>query len=79
MHRMVGVTPGAHVLLHAHGERAVKALLGLVDGMEGYGIDPCTASAADWGAVGHRLAAGEARLRYTPERPTARTVREVLG
>lgn len=69
--RVVGVVPGARILLCADGEFRVKAVLAVIDGIEALGIDPITVAVTYWRTVGNRLAARQPLPEYTPERHAA--------
>lgn len=69
--RIPGVQPGARLLLHAEGERAVRAVLERIDGIEALGIAPVAVSPAYWRTLGNRLAARLPLPDYTAERHTA--------
>nr|WP_321272762.1 DUF2840 domain-containing protein [Alcaligenes faecalis] len=69
--RVRGVAPGAHILLHAQGERRVKDTLGWLDDMAAAGVDLARVSPAYWRAVHNRLAARMALPPYTAERQDA--------
>ncbi|MEW9570254.1 DUF2840 domain-containing protein [Rhodanobacter sp. Si-c] len=57
MQRIPGVWPGARLLLHAEGERPVRAVLERIDTIEAHGIAACDVSPAYWRALGRRLGA----------------------
>jgi hypothetical protein len=69
--RIAGVEPGAHLLLHAEGHRAVRAVLAQIDAIEAQGIAPAAASPAYWRTLGNRLAARMPLPEYTAERHAA--------
>lgn len=69
--RIPGVKPGARLLLHAEGERQVRAVLACIDAIEALGIAPTDASPAYWRTLGNRLAAREPLPPYTAERHAA--------
>jgi hypothetical protein len=68
--RIPGVQPGAHLLLHAEGEPAVRAVLAQLDAIEAQGIAPANVSPAYWRTLGNRLAARLSLPAYTAERHT---------
>lgn len=76
--RISGVVPGARILLRAEGERQVKAVLVVIDGIETSGIDPCAVAVTYWRTVGNRLAARQPLPEYTPERHAAHVARGAL-
>ncbi len=69
--RIPGVLPGAHLLLHAEGELAVRAVLARIDAIEALGIAAIDVSPAYWRTLGNRLAARLAVPEYTAERHAA--------
>lgn len=56
MQRIPGVRPGACLLLHAEGERPVRAVLECIDAIETHGTSACDVSPAYWRTLGRRLA-----------------------
>jgi len=76
--RVRGVAPGAHILLHAQGERRVKDMLGWLDDMAAAGVDLARVSPAYWRTVHNRLAARMALPPYTAERQGAYSSRRRL-
>ncbi|AGH83627.1 DUF2840 domain-containing protein [Ralstonia pseudosolanacearum] len=69
--RIPGVLPGAHLLLHAEGEPAVRAVLAQLDAIEAQGIAPADVSTAYWRTLGNRLAARLPLPAYTAKRHAA--------
>ena len=69
--RIPGVRPGAHLLLHAEGELAVRAVLERIDAIEALGIATIDVSPAYWRTLGNRLAARLPLPEYTAERHAA--------
>ena len=69
--RIPGVQPGARLLLHAEGGRAVRAVLERIDAIEALGIAPVGVSPAYWRTLGNRLAARLPLPEYTAERHAA--------
>jgi len=69
--RIPGVLPGAHLLLHAEGEPAVRAVLAQIDAIEAQGIAPADVSPAYWHMLGNRLAARLPLPVYTAKRHVA--------
>jgi len=55
--RIPGVQPGARLLLHAEGEKQVRAVLERIDAIEAQGIAPTAVSIAYWRTLANRLAA----------------------
>lgn len=71
MQRISGVRPGAQLLLHAEGERSVRAVLQAIDAIEAQGIRPADVSPAYWRTLGNRLAARRPLPTYTAARHAA--------
>ena len=69
--RVIGVTPGARILLLADGEQQVKLVLALVDAIEAAGMDASTVGVTYWRTVGDRLAARQPLPAYTAEQHAA--------
>ena len=69
--RIPGVLPGAHLLLHAEGEPAVRAVLTQLDAIDAQGIAPADVSPAYWHTLSNRLAARLPLPEYTTERHAA--------
>jgi hypothetical protein len=76
--RIVGIEPGARLLLCAGGEHQVKAVLQQIDAIEALGIDPAAVSPAYWRTLGNRLSARLPLPAYTVERHAAYLAGEVL-
>jgi Protein of unknown function (DUF2840) len=76
--RMSGVQPAARILLRADGQKPVKAVLCLIDGIEALGLDPAAVAVTYWCMVGNRLAARQPLPDYTIERHAAYLAREAL-
>lgn len=55
--RIPGVQPGVRLLLHAEGERRVRAVLERIDAIEARDIAATNVSPAYWHTLGNRLAA----------------------
>lgn len=66
-----GVQPGARLLLHAEGDKTVRAVLARIDAIEALGIAPADASPAYWRTLGNRLAARQPLPDYSAERHAA--------
>ena len=77
--RIPGVRPGARLLLHAEGARAVQLVLPLIDAVEGQGIAPADVSPSYWRMLGNRLAAHALLPVYTAERHAAWLVGRALS
>jgi len=71
MQRISGIRPGARLLLHAEGERKVRAVLAQIDTIEALNLDPAGVSPAYWRTLGNRLAARLPLPDYTRERHAA--------
>ncbi|GAB2468724.1 DUF2840 domain-containing protein [Comamonas humi] len=69
--RIPGVQPGARLLLHAEGEKSVRAVLQRIDAIEAQGIEPVGVSPAYWRTLANRLAARLPLPEYTAERHAA--------
>ncbi len=69
--RIPGVQPGAHLLLHAEGEKKVRAALQNIDTIEALGLVPVDVSPAYWRTLGNRLTVGLPLPEYTAERHAA--------
>lgn len=69
--RIPGVQPGAHLLLHAEGDKAVRTVLQRIDAIEALGIAPAAVSPAYWRTLANRLAARLPLPDYTAERHAA--------
>ncbi|MNZ79587.1 hypothetical protein D3C78_981940 [compost metagenome] len=69
--RIPGVQPGAHLLLHAEGEKKVRAVLQNIDAIEALDFVPSDVSPAYWRTLSNRLAVGQPLPEYTAERHAA--------
>ena len=76
--RILGIQPGARLLLHAEGEQQVQSVLPQIDAIEALGIDPTAVSPAYWRTLGNRLSARLPLPAYTVERHAAHLAGEVL-
>lgn len=76
--RIVGIKPGARLLLCAEGERQVQSVLPQIDAIEALDIDPVSVSPAYWLMLGNRLSARLPLPAYTAERHAAYLAGEVL-
>lgn len=79
MQRIPGVEPGAALLLHAEGQRQVRAVLSQVDAIETLGMDPVDVSPAYWRMLHRRLDAGMPLPAYTAEQHAAWLAGRVLS
>lgn len=71
MQRVRGIRPGAHLLLNAEGERAVRAVLARIDAIEALAIAPPDVSPAYWRLLHNRLAARQPLPDYDTDRHAA--------
>lgn len=69
--RLVGVLPGAALLLNVAGSHSVSAVLALIDQIEAAGIDPAHSSPDYWRVVHQRVCVRVLPPRYTLERHQA--------
>ena len=69
--RIPGVQPGARLLLHAEGEKQVRAALERIDAIEALGIAPAAVSPAYWRTLANRLAVRLPLPDYSAERHAA--------
>jgi len=76
--RVRGAAPGAHILLHAQGERAVRQMLCWLDNMDVAGITLTHVAPAYWRTVHNRLTARMALPLYTDARRFAHQARQDL-
>lgn len=76
--RIPGVQPGARLLLHAEGDKTVRAVLERLDAIEAQGIAPANVSPAYWRTLGNRFAARLPLPEYTAERHAAWLTGRVL-
>ena len=76
--RISGVQPGARLLLHAEGDKSVRAVLERIDAIEALGIAPVGVSPAYWRTLGNRLAARLPLPEYSVERHAAWLAGRVL-
>ncbi len=76
--RIVGVRPGARLLLKAEGKQAVQAVLHRIDAIEALGIAPAAVSPAYWRTLSNRLAARSPLPEYCLERHAAWLAGRVL-
>jgi hypothetical protein len=71
MQRIVGVQPGARLLLRAEGERQVQPVLEKMDAIEALGADLAAVSPAYWRTLHNRVAVRMPLPVYTAERHAA--------
>lgn len=76
--RVGGIAPRALILLRAEGEQQVKAVLKLIDGIEGLGIEPAAVAITYWRTAANRLAARNPLPEYTVERHAAYLARGAM-
>ncbi|MFC5580985.1 DUF2840 domain-containing protein [Rhodanobacter terrae] len=77
--RIPGVQPGARLLLHAEGERQVRAVLSCIDAIEALGIAPADVLPTYWRSLGNRLALRGPLPVYTAGQHAAWRVGKVLS
>jgi uncharacterized protein DUF2840 len=78
MQRIVGVQPGASLLLRAEGKRQVQPALEQMDAIEALGVDLAAVSPAYWHTLHNRVAARMPLPVYTAERHAAYLAGEAL-
>ena len=71
LQRVVGVAPGATVLLHVRGPKKVPLALHLIDAIEAQQIHCADVAPSYWRTVHNRLAAHTEAAVYTPEQHAA--------
>lgn len=76
---VVGVSPGAVVLLRVEGERTVQLVQRIISGIRAQGIDPERVSPVFWRVVQNRLSSRFESPVYTPARHAARLLREAVS
>jgi len=77
--RIPGVQPGARLLLHAEGEKQVRAVLERIDAIEAQGIALTAVYPAYWRTLANRLAAHLPLPDYTVQRHAAWLARKGLS
>jgi len=77
--RIPGVQPGARLLLHAEGEKQVRAVLERIDAIEAQGIAPTAVSITYWRTLANRIAARLPLPDYTVQRHAAWLARKELS
>jgi len=77
--RIPGVQPGARLLLHAEGEKQVRAVLERIDAIEAQDIAPTAVSIAYWRTLANRIAARLPLPDYTAQRHVAWLARKELS
>ena len=78
LQRIVGIVPGATLLLHVGTAAKVQAVLRLIDAIEATRIDPADVAPSYWRMVHNRLAARVEAPPYTPDRHAAYLLRRPL-
>jgi uncharacterized protein DUF2840 len=76
---VVGVQPGAHLLLEVDGGDKVQQVLRLIDGIEALGIAAQAVAPTYWRVLHHRLLARQPLPRYTAARHAAWLRRNTPG
>jgi len=79
MQRIPGVQPGARLLLHAEGDKQVRAVLERIDAIETLGIAPAAISPVYWRTLANRLAARLPLPDYSVQRHAAWLARKGLS
>ena len=69
--RVVGVAPGAKLLLHVDTPRGRRVATALIEAIEGQGIDPTTVAPSYWQTVHGRIATRCEPARYSGEQHQA--------
>ena len=69
--RVVGVAPGAKLLLHVDTPRGRRAATALIEATEGQGVDPTTVAPSYWRTVHGRIATRCEPARYSGEQHQA--------
>lgn len=69
--RVIGIAPGAKLLLHVDAPRGRRAAMGLIEAIEKQGIDPTQVAPTYWQTVHGRIAARCEASRYTSEQHQA--------
>jgi hypothetical protein len=69
--RVVGIAPGATVLLHVRGPKKVAIVLQLIDAIEAQPIHCADVASSYWRTVHNRLAGRTEAAVYTPEQHAA--------
>ena len=76
--RIVGIAPGATVLLHVRGPKKVPLALQLIDAIEARKIHCADVAPTYWRTVHNRLAGRTEAAVYTPEQHAAHLLAETL-
>ena len=75
---IVGIAPGAAVLLHVRGPKNVPFALQLIDAIEAQQIDCADVAASYWRTIHNRLAGRTEAAAYTPEQHAAHLLAATL-
>jgi len=78
LQRIVGIAPGATVLLHVRGPKKVPVALQLIDAIGAQPIHCADVAPGYWRTVHNRLAGRTEALVYTPEQHAAHLRAETL-
>jgi Protein of unknown function (DUF2840) len=78
IHRVVGIAPGAGVLLHVRGPKNVPLALQLIDAIEAQQIHCADVASTYWRTVHNRLAGRTEAHVYRPEQHAAHLLAETL-
>jgi hypothetical protein len=76
--RVVGIAPGATVLLHVRGPKKVPVALQLIDAIEAQEIYCADVAPSYWRTIHNRLAGRTEAAVYTPEQHAAHLLAETL-
>ena len=71
LQRVVGIAPGATVLLHVRGPKKLSSALQLIDAIEAQQIDCADVPPGYWRTIHNRFAGRTEAAVYTPEQHTA--------
>ena len=78
LQRVVGIAPGATLLLHVRGPKKVPFTLQLIDAIEAQQIHCADVAPSYWRTVHNRLAGRAEPAVYTPEQHAAHLLAETL-
>jgi hypothetical protein len=79
LQKLVGITPGAAVLLRVQGGHQVQQVLRLISAIQAQQIDPASVSPCFWRVLQNRLATHGETPVYTPARHAAKVWREAVA
>ena len=78
LQRVVGIAPGATVLLYVRGPKKVPIAVQLIDAIEAQQIDCADVASTYWRTVHNRLGGRTQAAVYTPEQHAAHLLAETL-